>query len=100
VPRQSKHTQDRDEKTAFTALVIMERPAPFRSVVDWAARRTPNRSSELLCERSRSMTRIMRYVGMDVHAETIAIAVVDADGTDLAVRLQSGRTDRVTAVGT
>ena len=28
------------------------------------------------------MTKIMRYVGMDVHAETIAIAVVEADGTE------------------
>ena len=24
----------------------------------------------------------MRYVGMDVHAETIAVAVVEADGTE------------------
>lgn len=28
------------------------------------------------------MTRIMRYVGMDVHAETIAIAMVEEDGTE------------------
>jgi transposase len=28
------------------------------------------------------MKRIMRYVGMDVHAETIAVAVVDEDGTE------------------
>jgi transposase len=31
------------------------------------------------------MKKIMRYVGMDVHAETIAIAVVEEDGTERVV---------------
>ena len=31
------------------------------------------------------MKKIMRYVGMDVHAETMAIAVVEDDGTEREV---------------
>src|SRR2546425_8635365 len=32
------------------------------------------------CERSRSMPTNLRYVGRDVHAETIAVAVAEPDG--------------------
>ena len=41
------------------------------------------------------MTRIMRYVGMDVHAETIAIAVVDADGTERDVGVIANRPEAI-----
>src|SRR2546425_3027234 len=32
------------------------------------------------CERSRSMTNNLRYLGLDVHAETIAAAIAEPDG--------------------
>ena len=41
------------------------------------------------------MKKIMRYVGMDVHAETIAVAVVDADGTERDVGVIPNRPEAI-----
>lgn len=41
------------------------------------------------------MTRIMRYVGMDVHAETIAIVVVEADGSERDLGVIANRPEAI-----
>ncbi len=41
------------------------------------------------------MKKIMRYIGMDVHAETIAVAVVDADGTERDVGVIPNRPEAI-----
>ncbi len=41
------------------------------------------------------MKKIMRYIGMDVHAETIAVAVVDADGTERDVGVMPNRPEAI-----
>jgi transposase len=41
------------------------------------------------------MKRIMRYVGMDVHAETIAVAVVDADGAERDLGVIANRPEAI-----
>src|SRR5438552_14299221 len=56
----------------------MKRPAPGLQFVGYAVNRveTQRRATS---ERSRFMKRV-RFVGLDVHAETIAVAVAEADG--------------------
>lgn len=41
------------------------------------------------------MKRIMRYVGMDVHAETISVAVVDADGKERNLGVIANRVESI-----
>jgi transposase len=41
------------------------------------------------------MKKSMRYIGMDVHAETIAVAVVDADGTERDVGVIPNRPEAI-----
>jgi transposase len=41
------------------------------------------------------MKRIMRYVGMDVHAETIAIAVVEAEGSERGLGVIANRPEAI-----
>src|SRR6266566_6645850 len=59
-------------------LVRMKRPAPDLQFVGYAVNRveTQRRATS---ERSRFMKRV-RFVGLDVHAETIAVAVAETDG--------------------
>src|SRR6266566_4821009 len=59
-------------------LVRMKRPAPDSQFVGYAVNRveTQRRATS---ERSRFMKRV-RFVGLDVHAETIAVAVAETDG--------------------
>src|SRR6266700_1912958 len=61
-----------------TSLVRMKRPAPDSQFVGYAVNRveTQRRATS---ERSRFMKRV-RFVGLDVHAETIAVAVAETDG--------------------
>src|SRR5881392_2418305 len=56
----------------------MKRPAPGSQFVGYAVNRveTQRRATS---ERSRFMKRV-RFVGLDVHAETIAVAVAETDG--------------------
>src|SRR5438477_10940065 len=56
----------------------MKRPAPDSQFVGYAVNRveTQRRATS---ERSRFMKRV-RFVGLDVHAETIAVAVAETDG--------------------
>src|SRR5438552_9560183 len=56
----------------------MKRPAPGLQFVGYAVNRveTQRRATS---ERSRFMKRV-RFVGLDVHAETIAVAVAETDG--------------------
>src|ERR1700720_3523759 len=69
-PRQSRHA-------AQYSVVTMERPAPLRR------RRlcceSEDKQYRATSERSRSMKRI-KFVGLDVHADTIAVAVAEQEG--------------------
>src|SRR2546427_12719838 len=48
------------------------------------------------CERSRSMPTNLRYLGLDVHAETIAVAVAEGDGEGRPRGILPHRPDAVT----
>src|SRR5437867_1506386 len=48
------------------------------------------------CERSRSMPTNLRYLGLDVHAETIAVAVAERDGEVRPLGILPHRPDAVT----
>src|SRR5712664_554871 len=47
------------------------------------------------CERSRSMTNNLRYLGLDVHAETIAAAIAEPDGEVRVLGVIPNRADAV-----
>src|SRR3989449_6208213 len=47
------------------------------------------------CERSRSMTNNLRYLGLDVHAETIAAAIAEPDGEVRILGVIPNRADAV-----
>ena len=60
------------------ALVIMERPAPSSQAVDYAANR---RETQRRATREREpVMKKLRFVGLDVHAETIAVAIAEQGG--------------------
>src|SRR5437867_2559725 len=50
------------------------------------------------CERSRSMPTNLRYLGLDVHAETIAVAVAERDGEVRPLGILPHRPDAVAKV--
>lgn len=62
--------------------VSMKRPAPIRRVVGYAAnRKKPVAQSYIRMEPV--MRKNTRFVGLDVHANTIAVAVADAGSTEV-----------------
>jgi transposase len=61
----------------YASLVKIERPAPFRSSADYAARGKPAAQSRIR-KGWPQMTKL-RFIGLDVHAETIAVAVASRE---------------------
>ena len=62
------------------AVVIMERPAPDSRRRKVTLRVGTTRSAELQAKGGRLMGKNIRFVGLDVHAETISAAVAEPDG--------------------
>src|SRR6266480_1522959 len=48
------------------------------------------------CERNRSMPSNLRYLGLDVHAETIAVAVAEPDGEVHPLGIMPNRPSTIT----
>ena len=57
----------------------MERPAPIRSVVGYAAGRTVHVAQSYM-RKEPVVSKDIRFVGLDVHGETIAVAVAESTG--------------------
>src|SRR6266699_830036 len=67
----------------------MGRPTPVRSVAGYAVSRI-NRGAEPHTKGIGRMSK-MRFVGLDVHADTIAVAVAEPDGEVRALGIDSLR---------
>jgi len=75
------------------SLVIMERPAPDLQTVDYAAsRERPWRRATYKWEPA---VKNVRFVGLDVHAETIAVAVAELNGEVRSLGVIPNRADSV-----
>lgn len=70
----------------------MERPAPRRSIVGYAAAVKRSTQSH---RRREPVLSTLRWVGLDVHAETIAVAVAEPDGDVRAVGVIPNRPEAV-----
>jgi len=70
----------------------MERPAPIRSA--WLRCESVRPKRRATSEKSRSVERI-KFVGLAVHAETIAVAVAEQDGEVRSVGVISNRGESV-----
>jgi hypothetical protein len=70
--------------------VHLERPAPIAST--WVTPR--KRSAEPQAKGSRSMSKI-RFVGLDVHADTLAVAVVEPNGEVRSLGVVANRPESV-----
>src|ERR1700731_1966643 len=81
-PRRISHQRPHFEPPALALgvdciVVTMERPAPLRR--RGLCCESEDKQYRATSERSRSMKRI-KFVGLDVHADTIAVVVVEQDG--------------------
>src|SRR3990170_1811629 len=84
----------RKKPPAAPHLVKMERPAPIRSVVGYAAgRRRPVAQSYM--RKEPAVKKNTRFVGLDVHAETISAAVAEPEGEVRSLGMFANRPEHV-----